>query len=244
MVYPLLLSELVVRSRVSGREGMKKANRRMMSSTVGVVMHGGEAECFLGGPSSKMRTEGLGVKEGDRKETEGKEGDPTTEAHIMEENKPKRRGRPRKLKAPKLIKQTEDEPIITDNVVDEEDIGNTRAYFVLAFCGTKQQAFAEKCALRVSERLGELIDVRLVNTGEHITKKERPTRGGKWETLVYDPEENEHMHIWIEGARSLSLFSSSTKTELRDVPDEDDIQSYLDVLEEETRVENFDVYPL
>ncbi len=237
VVYPLLLSELMVLSSVSGRGGMKSANRRTIT-TVGVVMHGGEAEC-LDDPS-KMRTEGLGMKGGDRNEIGGKGGDNTAEAPVVEANKPKRRGRPRKLKR----NQTEDELVIRDNVVEEEGIGRTRAYFVLAFCGTEQQAFAKKCALLASERLGELIDIRLVHTGERMTKKEPPTRGEKWETLVYDPEVNEHLDIWIEGARTLSLFSSSTEDGSRDLPDEADIQSYLVALEEETRIENQDIYPL
>ncbi len=242
VVYPLLLSELEVLSSVSSRGGMKNANRRTMRSTVGVVMRDGEAEC-LDDPS-KMRTEGLGLKGGDRNEIGEKVGDPTTEALVVEANKPKRKLRTRKLKPPKLIKETEDEPVIKDNVVEEEGIGNTRAYFVLAFCGAEQQAFAEKCALRASERLGDLIDVRLINTGERITKKVPPARGDKWETLVYDPEGSEHLDIWIEGATTLSLYSSSAEDGLRDLPTDDDIQSYLVALEEETRIENQDIYPL
>ncbi len=242
MVYPLLLSELEVLSSVSSRGGMKNANRRTMRSTVGVAMHDGEAEC-LDDPS-KMRTEGLGLKGGGRNEIGDKGGDPTTEAPVVEANKSKRKLRTRKLKPPKLIKETEDEPVIKDNVVEEEGIGNTRAYFVLAFCGTEQQAFAEKCALRASERLSDLIDVRLINTGEHITEKVPPARGDKWETLVYDPEGIEHLDIWIEGVTTLSLYSSSAEDVVRDLPTDDDIQSYLVALEEETRIENQDVYPL
>ncbi len=241
VVYPLPLSELMVLSSVSGRGGMGGANRRTIN-TVGAVMHGGEAE-YLDDPS-KMRTEGLGMKGGDGNEIGGKGGDNTTEAHAMEVNKPKRRGRPRKLKPPKLIKQTENEPVIRDNVVEEEGIVSTRVYFVLAFCGNEQQSFAEKCALLASERLGELIDTRLVHTGERMTKKVPTSRGEKWETLVYDPQVNEHLDIWIEGARTLSLFSSSAEDGPRDLPDEADIQSYLVALQEEASIVNQDIYPL
>ncbi len=244
VVCPRLLSELEVFSSVSSRVGMKNANRRTMRSTVRAVMRDGEAEC-LDDPS-KMRKEGLELKGGERNNLRDKGGDSATEAPAMEVNKPKRKLRTRKLKSPKLIKEIEDELVIKDNVVEEEGMCNTRAYFVLAFCGTEQQAFAEKCALRASERLGDLIDVRLINTGERITKKVPPARGDKWETLVYDPDPDggEHLDIWIEGVTALSLYSSSAEDTVSDLPTDDDIQSYLVALEEETRIENQDIYPL